>query len=57
MIITANYLNTQISDLKKQQEQHLANFNAVGGAVQVYEQLLAYLNLEEIPSQRAGDES
>lgn len=47
MQITVEYINTQIAILKKQQEQHMANFNAVSGAIQVYEQELAYLNLPE----------
>jgi hypothetical protein len=47
MKITKEYVQTQIENLKKQNEQHVANVNAVSGAIQVYEQLLSYLEIPE----------
>lgn len=37
----------QINTLKKQHEQHIANANAVSGALQVHEQMMEYLDLPE----------
>lgn len=45
MQITKAYIQTQIDNLKKQHEQHIANVNAVSGAIQVYEQLMTYIDL------------
>ncbi len=47
MQITAEYLNTQIKNLRTQHEQHLANANACVGAIQVYEQLKDYLEIKD----------
>jgi hypothetical protein len=47
MQITKEYIQTQIDSIKKQQEQNLANANACIGAIQVYEQQLAYLDIPE----------
>lgn len=47
MQITKEYIEQQIAEMKRQKDQHLANANAAGGALQAYEQQLEYLNLLE----------
>lgn len=47
MQITKDYLEKQLEILKGQREQHLANANAANGAIQTYENLLAYITIPE----------
>ncbi len=47
MQITREYIQSQIDELKKQYDLHVANANAVNGAIQLRQQDLAYLELPE----------
>lgn len=57
MQVTKDYLQGQIDHLKKQHEQHIANANAVSGALQVYEQLMGYLETPEEKTEETTVES
>lgn len=47
MQITKEYLEKKLADLGNQKDQHLANANAAGGAIQVIQQQLEHLNTPE----------